>query len=114
MFKLKKISICVFSILLIISTITIPGCKTNTGNTNTQTAVTENKIAENTEPDDGKSFPSSFRTTWIRDNTKYTLIFTKDTLKAGNQSYYWILLSVSGDVYTIKPSNYDYKGTITT
>jgi len=101
-------------IFIIFISITIMlGCKTNTSKTTENNNVTENKIIEIPEPDDGKSFPLSFRNTWKRDNTKYTITFTKDTLKAENQSYYWILQSVSGDVYTIKPSNYNYNGKIT-
>jgi len=109
----KKIIFCVFSVLLIMSSITILGCKTNKGNTITTDTAADNKIAENTEPDDGKSFPLSFRGTWKKDNFSHTLTFTKDTLKASNQSYTWTLQSVSGNVYTIKPSNYNYTGTIT-
>lgn len=102
--------------LIIISAITIIGCKTNTSSVIENNTSTENKtteIIEITEPNDGKSFPLSFRGTWKRDDTKYTLTFTKDTLKADNQSYYWIFQSVSGDVYTIKPSNYNFNFTIT-
>jgi len=109
----KKIIFCLLSVLLIMSAIIIPGCKTNKGNTITDNTAADNKVTENNAPDDGKSFPLSFRGTWIRDNTKYTLIFTQDTLKAGNQSYTWIFQSVSGDVYKIKSSNYNYIGTIT-
>ena len=107
-----------FFILLILSIIPIPGCKTEKSNTiinNTipDNTVPDNAIPDNTPPDDGKSFPFSFRGTWKKDNFNHTLTFTQDTLKADNQSYAWNFQSVSGDVYKIKPSNYNYLYTLT-
>ena len=119
----KKIIVCVLSILLIISTIIMYGCKTNEGKSGDDNALSytsipnitipDNSIPDNAIPDDGKSFPFSFRGTWKKDNFNHTLTFTKDTLKAGNQSYTWIFQSVSGDVYKIKPDNYNYEFTLT-
>jgi hypothetical protein len=110
-----------FLILLILLTITIPGCKTGKSSTinnipdNTAPVndAPSNTIPDNAIPDDGKSFPFSFRGTWKKDNLNHTLTFTQDTLKASNQSYTWSFLSVSGDVYKIKPSNYNYTFTLT-
>jgi len=84
------------------------GCKTNEGN-----IIANDNIADNTITVDDKSFPLIFIGTWKKDNFKNTLAFTQNTLKASNQSYTWSLQSVSGDVYTIKPSNSNYTGTIT-
>jgi hypothetical protein len=111
-----------FLFLLILSTITIPGCKTEKSNTNINNisdntapvnAALYNTIPDTAIPDDGKSFPLSFSGTWKKDNFNHTLTFTQDTLKASNQSYTWSFLSVSGDVYKIKPSNYNYTFTLT-
>jgi hypothetical protein len=58
-------------------------------------------------PEDA-TFPSEFRGTWERAfESSYTnkLTFTSDTLKASNQSAHWILVSISGDSYTIEQSD---------
>ena len=119
----RNIYFCVFSILLIMSTITIHGCKTNKGNTIEKNNIPDNAVPVNTIPnnsipsttisDDGKSFPFSFRGTWKKDNFSHTITFTKDTLKASNQSYTWNFHGVSGDVYKIKPDNFNYEYTLT-
>jgi hypothetical protein len=111
-----------FLILLILLTITIYGCKTEKNNTIINNipdniapvnAAPNNPIPGTAIPDDGKSFPFSLRGTWKKDNFNHTLTFTQDTLKASNQSYTWNFQSVSGDVYIIKPSNYNYTFTLT-
>ena len=60
-------------------------------------------------------FPSEFKGTWERafqSSYTNTLTFTSDTLKASNQSCYWILTDASGDSYTIEQSdNRDHKVT---
>ena len=101
------------SILLIISAIAMVGCKTNEGKTTANNSIPENTITDNTVPDDGKSFSFSIIGTWKKDNFRHTLTFTKNTLKASNQSYTWVIQSVSGDVYTIRPHNSDYTAKIT-
>jgi len=118
----KKTVFCVISIFLIMSTVTTHGCKTNEGKTVAdnnipdtaifKTVFPNNSIPDNTVPDDGKSFPFSFRGTWKKDNFSHTITFTQDTLKASNQSYIWNFYSVSGDVYIIKPGNYNYEYTL--
>jgi hypothetical protein len=100
-------------ILIIILAITISGCKTNAVNPVADNTTADNPIADNTVPNDGKSFPLSFIGTWKKDNFNNTITFTQDTLKASNQSYAWHFLSVSGDVYKIKPGNYNYIYTLT-
>jgi hypothetical protein len=110
-----------FLILLILSTIIIHGCKTEKSNTINNTpdntapvnAAPSNTIPDTVIPDDGKSFPFSFRGTWKKDNFSHTLTFTQDTLKASNQSYTWNFQNVSGDVYKIKPGDYNYTFTLT-
>jgi hypothetical protein len=108
----RKIIFCILSILFIMSTITMHGCKTGKGKTNNDNFVPVTVIPNNTVPDDGKSFPLSFRGTWKKDNFSHTITFTKDTLKASNQSYIWNFHSVSGDVYIIKPGDYNYEYTL--
>jgi len=48
-------------------------------------------------------FPSDFTGTWERVDQKYphTLTLTSTTIKASNQSSYWNILSISGDLYAI-------------
>jgi len=92
-----------FTVLLIMTAIAIFGCKTNTGNT----------ITTDTVQDDGTSFPAGFIGTWKKDNFNNTLTFTQNSLKASNQNYTWNFQSVSGNTYTIKPSNSNYTGAIT-
>jgi hypothetical protein len=98
--KRKNNTFFMFSILLIITAITIHGCKTSTAN------IVENNTVENiTIADDGKSFPVRFRGVWRKDNFANTITFTENTLKASNQSYTWYFNGGSGDVYSIKPDN---------
>jgi len=106
------------SIFMIISAVTMLGCKTNEGKTLANNNIPENTIPnntipDNTIPDDDKSFPSGIIGTWKKDNFSHTLTFTKNTLKASNQNYTWYFQSVSGNVYKIKPGNYNYTYTIT-
>ena len=106
------------SILIIISALTVLGCKTSEGkmpadNNISENTIPNNTIPGNTIPDDGKSFSSSITGTWKKDNFSHTITFTKNTLKASNQNYTWYFQSVSGNVYKIKPGNYDYTYTIT-
>jgi hypothetical protein len=110
-----------FLFLLILSTITISGCKTEKSNTKNNNpdntapvnAAPNNTIPDKVIPDDGKSFPFSFRGTWRRDNFNHTLTFTQNTLKASNQSYTWNFHRISGDVYYISPINSNYTSTLT-
>ena len=127
-FKRKKIVFYVLPFLLMVSAITISGCKTSKSETivsntipnNTipdnpisDTAIANNTIPDNNIPDDGKSFPFSMRGTWKRENFNHTLTFTQDKLKASNQSYTWSFQGVTGDVYKISPGNYKYTHTLT-
>jgi hypothetical protein len=51
----------------------------------------------------GTTFPSGFRTTWIRESGYMnTLTFTSTILKASNQNSAWELMGISGDVYMMK------------
>jgi len=100
-------------ILLIMTAIAILGCKSNVGNTITDNAIAANTATVNTVAYDGTSFPLSFRGTWKKDNFNHKLTFTQNTLSASNQTYTWNFQSVSGDIYTIKVSNYNYTGKIT-
>jgi len=62
---------------------------------------------ESYDGDDDIAFPSKFIGTWERAyDSPYssTLTFTSSTVKASNQSSYWEIYSISGDVYTIKYS----------
>ena len=48
-------------------------------------------------------FPSDFAGTWERVDLKFphTLTITSRTIKASNQSYYWRISSISGDLFAI-------------
>jgi hypothetical protein len=80
-----------FAVILLTAIIAISGCKGNKGAT----------------------FPSAFIGTWRRPLSpyNYTLTISSNTLKASNQSFYWNLQSVSGDIYTMTLSvTSDYVG----
>ena len=60
-------------------------------------------------------FPSDFSGIWERVNMEYphTLAITSKTIKASNQTSFWNIRSISGDVYTISNSNNtNLRGTI--
>jgi len=81
------------------------------------TGVFERSVGNSADDPDGHNlpaFPSDFSGTWRRSQSAYvyTLTFTSNTLKAGNQDYYWGLQRVSGDVYRITVNSSDYNGTL--
>jgi hypothetical protein len=88
-----------FSIMLTMTIITMAGC------------------ASLSEMFKSPEFPSDFSGTWERVDQsigKHTLTLTSTTLKASNQTYYWNLRSISGDIYYISVStgNTGANGTI--
>jgi hypothetical protein len=53
-------------------------------------------------------FPSEIRGTWERafqSSYTNTLTITSAAFKSSNQSFYWVLVGVSGDTYTLEQSD---------
>jgi len=59
-------------------------------------------------------FPQEFWGTWKRDGINNTLTISATTYNLSHQSGHWILVSISGNTYTIRHSDGgDYRGTET-